>query len=382
MKKFLKVALLIICIAVVIIGGYVGYVAIQYYRIEDNLNLEVTHNASKDKVSIGESYTITTYNIGFGAYSPDFDFFMDSGIMKDGTKVKGTRARAIDKSHVDHDIQGAIRTIQEINPTFAFFQEVDPHADRSYHVDQYQAIADGFYKMDHFYAENFHSAYLFYPLNNPIGKSNSGIVTLSQYSISTATRKSFTVSKGFDKFFDLDRCFSVAEISVDNGKKLMIINLHMSAYDKGGVIREKQMAELSDFLQKMADEGHYVVAGGDFNHDLLTYNPQYNYDRDNFPFKDQTEQLKPDWLAFFFNEDGTNSLPQGYQIVASDNVSTCRAAEMPWKPGVNYVTVIDGFIVSSNIEIIDHYNIATADGDISQYAYSDHQPAYLEFKLK
>ncbi len=384
MKKVFKIIGLILCVFVVIIGGYAGYVAIQYYRIEDNLALEVNHEASKKEVSVLTKYSVTTYNIGFGAYSPDFDFFMDSGVMKDGTKVTGTRGKAIDKEHVENDLKGAIDTIKEINPTFALFQEVDTKAHRSYKINEYQRIVDNFPSNDHVYAENFHSAYLLYPFNDPHGKVNSGIVTLSQHEIKNATRKSFTVSKGFDKFFDLDRCFSVSEVAVNNGKKLMLVNLHMSAYDEGGVIRAKQMVELSDFLKKMEEEGNYVVAGGDFNHDLLTYNPEYHYDKENFPFKDQTEQVKPDWLAYFFNEDGTSSLPESYKIVASDNVSTCRAAEMPWEEGVNYVTVVDGFIVSNNIEVLSHRNIATGneDGTISQYAFSDHQPAYMEFILK
>ena len=74
----------------------------------------------------------------------------------------------------------------------------------------------------------------------------------------------------------------------------------MSAYDKGGTIREQQMKELNAFLKACADEGSYVLVGGDFNHDLLTYNPDYSYTAENRPFG--VTKISPDWVAFMFDE--------------------------------------------------------------------------------
>ena len=58
----------------------------------------------------------------------------------------------------------------------------------------------------------------------------------------------------------------------------------MSAYDEGGKIRQKQLDELNAFLTMCAQNQDYVIVGGDFNHDLLTYNPQFNYDKINNSF--------------------------------------------------------------------------------------------------
>lgn len=382
-KLIFKILGALLGVFVLVVGIYVGYVCIQYYRIEDAQTLTIHHpTSSLKKVSLQTEYQITTYNIGFGAYSPDFDFFMDSGIMKDGKKVTGHRGTAISKEHVLYDIEGATKTIQNIHPDFAFFQEVDTRSTRSYEVNQDDYLRTQFGDYDHVHAQNFHSAYLLYPFHDPHGKVRSGITTLSRYTITEATRYSFTVSKSLNKFFDLDRCFSVSVVEVENGHKLLLINLHMSAYDKGGKIRAKQMEELNFFLGQAQENGDYVIAGGDFNHDLLTYNPDYSYTYEALPFADQTEQQKPDWLAFFFDEQGKSGLPEGYRVIASDNSSTCRAAEMIWQEGVNYVTVVDGFIVSSNVNVVGHRNIVTSDDKATQYAYSDHQPAWMSFTLE
>ena len=114
------------------------------------------------------------------------------------------------------------------------------------------------------------------------GKSLAGLSTFSRYKIEAANRYEYTISDSLSKLFDIDRCFSVSSLSVENAKTLYIINSHMSAYDKGGVIRQTQIQELNNFISKCYNEGNYVIVGGDFNHDLLTYNPDYNYTNENY----------------------------------------------------------------------------------------------------
>ena len=143
----------------------------------------------------------------------------------------------------------------------------------------------------------------------------------------------------------------------------------MSAYDKGGVIRGKQLEFLNAFLEEERGKGNYVIIGGDYNHALFdtdTGAPDEDPDK-WFP----SEQLHPDWVA----ELDATKLTEGYRVKAAYNAPTCRAAEMPYTKGVNYTVTIDGFIVSDNIEVSDIHNID------SEFAYSDHNPANMTFRL-
>jgi hypothetical protein len=150
-----------------------------------------------------------------------------------------------------------------------FFQEVDKKANRSYGVNQYQMIMDSFPDFSSAYASNFHSAYLLYPFNDPIGETESGIATLSKYKIRNPKRYKLPIDESFPaKFFDLDRCFMVTRFIVDGDRELVLINVHLSAYDEGGVYRAKQWKQLTEFMQYEYDRGNYVVCGGDFNHDI------------------------------------------------------------------------------------------------------------------
>lgn len=377
MKKILKGTLFtilsIIGVVFLVVVGYLSYVLIQYHRIEDDVYLNIEERSELDLQ--GNQFKISTYNIGFGAYRQDFSFFMDEGYMQDGTKVVGKSSRAVSKESVIEATEGAINEIKSLDADFVLYQEVDTNSDRSHHVNQYDMVKSEFNEFDSVFASNYHSAYLFYPFTKPIGKSNSGLVTLSKYKIEEAKRRSYPLSNGFDKFFDLDRCFMVNRLKVNETQDLVIVNSHMSAYDKGGKIRAKQMETLKVFFQEEVDKNNYVVIGGDFNHDLLKYNPNFAYENESDrPGWMNFTQLKPDWLA---SVDYENDILPSMKVGTSDNAPTCRDADIPYLGYENdvYKSVIDGFIVSQNIEIISVTNIDNA------FLYSDHQPVEMVFRL-
>lgn len=372
-KRIIITVSAILGTVLVVVIGYVGYVLIQYNRIEDNQTLNV-QNINQSEIDKNKIFKIATYNIGFGAYRPDYSFFMDEGYMADGIKVSGKSARAVSKESVIESTNGVIEEIKKRDVDFALYQEVDTDSTRSHHVNQYNMIADSFDNYENVFAINYHSAYLFYPFYEPIGKSNSGVTTLSKYHIKEAVRRSYPISDGFDKFFDLDRCFAVSRLDVGE-HELVLVNSHMSAYDEGGYIRAKQIEVMKTFCKQEIKKGNYLVFGGDFNHDLLKNNANFQYNESN-PQPDWMNftQLKPDWLASL---DYEKDLAEHMLPAVSDNVPTCRDADLPLIGHEKelYKSVIDGFMVSDNIEVVSVENIDNG------FEYSDHQPVIMEFKL-
>ena len=163
-------------------------------------------------------------------------------------------------------------------------------------------------------------------------------------------------------------------------KKLCIVNSHMSAYDEGGTIRKTQIEELRSFLDERSAAGDYIVVGGDWNHDLLTNNPGFSYDRTNRPFG--MTKKDPDWLSYFFDENGVPVIGD-YTVVASDNAPTCRNNDIPYDPQNSFVCTVDGFIVSKNVSVSSCRTVVTGKGNegIDGFAFSDHEPVLLEFVL-
>lgn len=364
LKRILVALGIIVGVLLLVVGGYIAYVVIQYDRIPDGVELTYENPQAGD-VSVGTEYTIATYNIGFGAYGPTFSFFMDTGAMIDGTELVGKYGKAESKEAVRYNTDGAIQELKKLSPDFAFIQEVDTDSTRSYHINQMEDITSAMSDYGYTFASNFHTAWLHYPLFDPHGKSNAGLLTLSKYSLLNNVRRSYPVDNGFPtRFFDLDRCFALHRVPVDNGKELVLINSHMSAYDKGGTIRAQQLQMLNEVASSEYAKGNYVIIGGDFNHalgEVAAY---------GFP----SQQQFPSWVFILTNED----LAPGFHIVTAVNeteVATCRGAEIPYERGVNFTTVVDGFIVSDNVA-------AWAENINTDFAYSDHQPVLMRFKLK
>ena len=355
MKKALKVILWILLAIVIIVGCYVAYVFLDYHRIDDNLALDVNGTAAKTSAAVGTDYTIVSYNIGFGAYSADYSFFMDGGKY----------SRAFSKDAVNTNIAGAVSTVEAQKPDFVYFQEVDENATRSYHVDERVPVTSAFPTFCYVYARNYDSPYLFYPITCPHGKSQAGIVTLSSVGIESSVRRSLPIETGFTKFMDLDRCYTVSRVPVENGKTLCLYNLHLSAYTSDGTIATEQLKVLFEDMSAEYAAGNYVIAGGDFNKDLLgdssaifgVSGAEYTWAQ-SFPF-----DLVPDGFTL---EAPFN---------AADPVPSCRNANAPYDPATAFVLTIDGFIVSDNV------TAKSADVISTGFAYSDHNPVKMVFSL-
>ena len=85
---------------------------------------------------MGEELSATSFNVGFGAYSEDYSFFLDRGIEPDGTLNTGYYGKAISKEDVLNNMTGMSKAARKLDSDFILFQEVDIDATRSYHVNQ------------------------------------------------------------------------------------------------------------------------------------------------------------------------------------------------------------------------------------------------------
>ncbi len=359
MKKYLKIPAVILGILLAVVIIYVAYVFLTYHRIEDYQSLMVnasTEDAEISKVRVGDVYGAVSYNAGFGAYLPEFSFFMDGGI----------ESRAKNEESVYYSINGAVDYIKTYAPDFLFLQEIDLNSTRSYHINQYELLRNSFGNMQSTFAVNYDSAYLMVPLLEPHGKSNSGIATFSAYEMTEGVRRSLPISESVMKLVDLDRCISVNRLPVENGKELILVNVHMSAYGSDDAVREGQIGLLVQVMEEEYSKGNYVIVGGDYNHNLkLLEDVDGEFESWAYPFP---REALPEYFSFCI--DGFSE--EDREVMWN----TSRNADMAYVPDVTYTITLDGFIVSDNVECVKYEHLNTG------YAYSDHEPVYMEFKLK
>ena len=346
MKKPLKIALYVLLALVLIVLAYVIYVFAAYYRVEDWQTLSVVHCDAASAAPMegapqtGVTYRVSSANVGFGAYSDDYSFFMDGG--------KESRARS--RQAVAENMRGEVSLVKDLSPDFALFQEVDIDGTRSWHIAEDAYLSDVMEnsEFNEVFAQNYDSPYLFYPLINPHGANQSGIVTLSRHPISSAVRRSLPIETGVMNLVDLDRCYSVSRVPMENGRELVLYNLHLSAYTSDGTIATEQLEMLCADMLAEYENGNYCVAGGE---------------------NDTWAQPIP---------EGT--IPDGLSLVVPFDVdhpvATCRTANEPYNEETTFRVTVDGFLVSDNVEAV------SADVVDAGYRYSDHNPIYMDFILK
>lgn len=362
LKRILQVVGILLAIVIVVVGGYLIYLNVTYYRIADAEPVTVDNNPTA-VLQTDTAYSAATYNIGFGAYTPDFTFFMDEGIKADGTPTVGQHSTAVSRESVLACTDGAIATAQALKPDFVLLQEVDTDSTRSYNVNQKAAFEAAFASFSSAFAVNFHSPYLAYPFGDPHGTVNAGLLVLGDAQVDAAVRRSYPIDEAFPtKFFDLDRCFLVERLPVEGGKELVLINNHMSAYDEGGRIRAQQFDLLCGIMEKEAAAGNYVIVGGDWNHALCGSETMY-----------ESGFQVPPWVSTL----DESLLPAGFSIVRADNIAevpTCRNNDVPYEEGYTYTVTVDGFVVSDNVK-------ASAKNIDAGFEFSDHNPVLLTFEL-
>ena len=140
------------------------------------------------------------------------------------------------------------------------------------------------------------------------------------------------------KYVDLDRCYSVSRVPVDNGKELILYTVHLSAYTSDGTITTEQLKMLIADMTEEYNKGNYIVCGGDFNKDLLGDSSKYfGVSGEEFtwaqPFPFELLNNTPFTVCAALDEK--NPLP------------TCRDTEKPIFDG-QFVLSVDGFIVSDH----------------------------------
>ena len=355
MKRWIKILLCIVLALVVLVGAYVAYVFIDYHRIGDT-DLTPEGDASKSALTTGETYTVVSYNIGFGAYEDDYGFFMDGG----------TESWAWSEERLTANVDAIAAFLAQRQADLCLVQEVDIDSTRSYHVDERQPLYQALPSMSHVFAQNYDSPFLLYPLTQPHGASRSGLLTFSSAAITSAKRVELPVENSVMKLLDLDRCYSVSRIPMEGGKELVLYNLHLSAYTSDGTIATEQLKLLLADMQAEYEAGNWCVAGGDFNKDLLGDSAQYFGEADQ-----EYSWAQPIPEGTFDGYDISLVAP----LDERDPVPSCRNADSAYHQG-QYVLTVDGFMVSANVTVESAGVIDTG------FRWSDHNPVTMTFTLQ
>ncbi len=327
MKLILRTTLTIIVFVVVYVLFVLLINALFRYQ-PDEVEVIDTYQESTEAIT-DTSFQLLMWNIGYAGLGKDSDFFYDGGKM-----VRSP------KSMVKEYWQGIHEELAKSNADFILLQEVDVQSKRSWKMNQKDSLS---HLRNHAaFAKNYDVPFVPLKLLNPLGRVKSGLCSFSNYEASVSQRAQYPSSYPFPKnLFFLKRCLLDQRYALPNGKDLIIINTHLSAYDDGK-LKAEEMNYLKNWIKNEYESGNYVIVGADWNQ-----TPQSNF---------ITTDL-PNWRLVFDNRIPTN-----------------RSLDAPLSKQTD-TQIIDYFLTSPNVDVQRVQTVPL------QFKDSDHNPVLLEWKL-
>lgn len=350
MKKAFYISTIIIIILAL---SFIFWIQINRFSPKLISTIQIENTANKS-LKHGDSLGILLWNISYGGMPEQMDFFYSGGIeLQLNKKESLLNFKSI-----------LSQLLSFIDSTDIFlFHKVDTLSDRSYEKNQYQEIRETLPDYEAAYCLNFSNPFIPVPLDQPIGKLSSGMLSMSHIHASSYERISLHTQQQYfwpKRLFTAQKCVSMASYPVED-KNLYIINVHLNSYDWQGEIRLAQLELIEKLADSLYELGNFVIIGGGWNMNppgFKKYNIGMNYKgKPNFPAINSS--------IYFSN----------WQFEYDKQIPTSRSLKEAYRHGAISTTIKDFFICSPNVNIMMTKTIS------QKFKWSDHHPVYLRVLL-
>ena len=294
----------------------------------------------------GDVLQIVTWNIGYGSLGAGADFVADGG----------RSVRALGRRSITAAVGAIGETLERLDADLVLLQEVAAASFTTRGIDVKAGVLRGLDGYGVAFWEDFATRMLPPPFN-----ISNGMATVTRIAALQCTAQPLPQEPGF-RFGILKKNYGalVTRIPVDDGREWVIMNIHLSAFDDGGKVRSRQVSALLEMAQAAYRSGAHVVVGGDWNMRLV-----------ETAFPHATEERFLSWIHDFPRE----AIPEGWAFGLDPSVPSVRTLHRPYDAGVNYVTVIDGFLVSPNVVV---ERVETID---LGFLHTDHHPVLASLRM-
>jgi endonuclease/exonuclease/phosphatase family metal-dependent hydrolase len=351
-KKLIIIISAIVMILIAVPAIFLINAGVNQYQPKEVISLGAFGSTAKDSLGF-EPLVILTWNIGHSGSGSDMDF-IDAG----GSKVMPAK----DQYNAYKD--GILNSLMSLGePSFIFLQEVDKNAKRSFNENQFKSLMEKLSGYSFFFAPNYKVGYVPFPFTKPLGKVESGMVTMSRYSVGEASRHAYPEVYGWpEKLFKPDHCYLLTRIPTRFGRDLVLINVQNTPVTMNPDAWKQELALLKQTIEKEYKAGNYVIAGGDWNMTPGAINSSLIMDGNHVNAKHPAIPV--------------DFLPHGWQWAYDSIRSTSRDLAAPYIKGQTNTSLTDFFLVSPNIGI---EAVRTIE---SEFKFSHHQAVAAKFSLK
>lgn len=332
-------------------AGVIGYAMLTDFQPEPTAEVEVIGSGSKTVA--GDTLSLLSWNIGYSGLGAESDFFYDGG-----------QTVRMPQPVVEKNFDGITKQVEALAGSMdvMMLQEIDRDSKRSYNSDQLASLQTQLSGFSSAYAINYQVGYVPIPFTDALGKVNAGLATFSRFIPTSSVRHSFEGNYDWPTYlFFLDRCFLVQRVPTADGKELVLINTHNSAYDDG-TLKQRQMEQMKTILLEEYANGNYVIVGGDWNQYPAGYTGLPGFE----------VEVTEDNARFFVPGDYP---ADGWTWAWDATIPTNRSLSTSFQEATSPRGIIDYFLLSPNVRLLK------AEGVDAGFKYSDHNPVRVTVGL-
>ena len=339
MKKWLK-RIGILLAACALFG--IIFVGANYF----NTGLKINKQFADTNRNVGPVITVMNWNIGYAGLGKDSDFVMDGG----------ENLRPPSREIVEVNLAGINDILQKAHADFYLIQEISKPDMLNWGVDVLGGVRAALGGYSSWFSYDFSTRFV--PTRWALKHGLATFTSFAPEHISAVRLPNEPERLG--GLIQRQYHIQLTEFNA-GGNDWALMNIHLSAFDEGGNIRVKQFEKLLEIAQGFYEDGKHVIIGGDWNMQLT---------QTDFPHTTLQKDL------FWLKTLPQTSIKPGWQLVYDEKTATVRTNERPFRRGQNYTTIIDGFLVSPNVEV---RSVQTLD---TNFEFTDHQPTLAAFTAK
>jgi len=335
-------------IAVVLVAVCYAAIVVVVNRLSRPAPRDIPVAGTEGLPGATDALRLTTWNLGYAGLGKESDFVTDGGEM----------LRPPSKAIVEKNLQGIVATLPAVSGDVLLMQEVAEPSFFNYRTDVRRVVEDTL----NGYATSFRADTVTRALIPPL-RLSLGTLIASSRAVAGAALEPLPLEPGYSFGF-LRKHYGVHVVRLaapEGSPSWVVMNVHLAAFDDGASVRHDQLARVIEIAHREYAAGHHVVVGGDWNLVL----------RDT-PFPHDTANEHLFWVYPFPAE----MLPEGWTLAADPATPTVRTNHQPYRAGDNFTTIIDGFLLSPNVDLVD---IRTHD---LAFEYTDHQPVEMTVRAK
>jgi endonuclease/exonuclease/phosphatase family metal-dependent hydrolase len=290
--------------------------------------------------------TVASWNVGYAGMGKDSDFVSDLG----------EQSRPLSADLVRTNATAIAARLAALDADVLLLQEVARPSWNTYGHDVLADLTGALPDYGVGFAADIDTRFVPPPLRIEIGNAN-----FARRAVAAAERRALPLEPNFEMGM-FRKGYRMHILRLGGTEQWVLINIHLAAFDDAAdAVRERQMAAVLDFATAEYAAGRHVIIGGDWNMRLAPTG-----------FAHTTDEK----YLFWVRDLPEGATPPGWRWGIDRSVPTVRTANQPYRAGENYTLIIDGFLVSPNVEI---QSVRTQSLD---FVHSDHNPVLLTAKAR